>query len=247
MNLVESSATGQQALLPHPFIPLNLIQDREASRKNRPQPQWAQMRNRRARILATARQILASAGSDQLTIKNIALSAELSVPTIYNLIGTRHEVLVHAMNDYTIALGKTAQTPERYPHFILALADLYAYLAANYPDFIRSSTKSYFSGDVRLYGPWHECGVRMITTSLQNSLSDGLLRPGTDPGKIARRSSSIISTTMYEWAIGTIEDQELREELLSAACDFLIRSFVPHAAEELDNWLSSFLREEVHP
>lgn len=129
---------------PHPFRPLNIIWDTEAEGADRPQPQWAQVRSRRARILAAARKLLASGGFERLTVKSLASEADLSVPTIYNLIGTRHDVLVHAMNDHTIAMGKLARDTRRYPHFVLGLADLYADLAETYPEFIKATTLTYF-------------------------------------------------------------------------------------------------------
>lgn len=241
--MVESATPAFDAPVrkaPPPSSELNLIRDSDAQRTSRPQPQWAQVRSRRAQILAATRQLFATGEFERVTIKNIASSSNLSVPTIYNLIGTRRDVLINAMNDYTIALGKIASDTAQYPHFVLGLADLYGQLAETYPDFIKSTSTRYFSGSDELFHPWHECGVRMISSSLQQSRTAGLLRLGIDIEKIARRCSAIISTTVYEWAMGSIAIDDLRVELVSATADSLMRAFTPAAAAELEAWVEAF-------
>lgn len=48
---------------------------------------------RRARILQEARRIVAEGGVEALTTRGLAQAADVTVPTIYNLIGNREEVL----------------------------------------------------------------------------------------------------------------------------------------------------------
>ena len=52
------------------------------------------MQKRRARILAEARGLLAAGGFEALNLRELARSAEVTVPTIYNLIGKKEEVLL---------------------------------------------------------------------------------------------------------------------------------------------------------
>ena len=100
---------------PDPYGTVNLILDEEARRASRPQPQWAKQRERKAKLLATARRLLGESDAAKITIRSVATEAQVSVPTVYNLIGTRHDVLVCAMNDYTLALGRLAASQTAYP------------------------------------------------------------------------------------------------------------------------------------
>ena len=52
------------------------------------------MQHRRERILRTARELLASGGFEALSLRELARQAEVTVPTIYNLVGNKEEVLV---------------------------------------------------------------------------------------------------------------------------------------------------------
>ena len=52
------------------------------------------MRKRRDRILAQARSLLTRDGFEALNLRDLARLAEVTVPTIYNLLGNKEEVLV---------------------------------------------------------------------------------------------------------------------------------------------------------
>lgn len=52
------------------------------------------MQKRRVRILAEARNLITSAGFESLNIRDLARLADVTVPTIYNLIGKKEDVLL---------------------------------------------------------------------------------------------------------------------------------------------------------
>ena len=52
------------------------------------------MQKRRARILAEARGLLARGGFEAMNLRDLARLAAVTVPTIYNLIGNKEEVIV---------------------------------------------------------------------------------------------------------------------------------------------------------
>ena len=52
-----------------------------------------QKAERRSRILAAAREIIAESGYPELTMRDLARQARVTVPTIYNLIGSKEAVL----------------------------------------------------------------------------------------------------------------------------------------------------------
>lgn len=61
----------------------------------------ANMAARRERILNAARKIIAISGFDSLNLRELAIAAEVTVPTIYNLIGNK-AALVEQLFDETI-------------------------------------------------------------------------------------------------------------------------------------------------
>ena len=65
------------------------------------------MAERRERILLTAREIIAEGGLDALTTRELARRARVTVPTVYNLVGAKDEVLFAAVEDQS-HMGKRA-------------------------------------------------------------------------------------------------------------------------------------------
>ena len=60
-----------------------------------------QMAERRERILEAAREIIAVQGFEGLTVRALAEAARVTVPTIYNLIGSKDQVLLATVAEQT--------------------------------------------------------------------------------------------------------------------------------------------------
>jgi AcrR family transcriptional regulator len=59
------------------------------------------MEERRQRILAAAREIIAGRGYEALTMRELARASRVTVPTLYNLIGGKQAVLAAAVEEQT--------------------------------------------------------------------------------------------------------------------------------------------------
>ena len=66
--------------------------------------------DRRARILLRARELMGQGGYEGLSLRKLAAAAEVTVPTIYNLIGAKEQILVelfrHWIAEIEAALDK---------------------------------------------------------------------------------------------------------------------------------------------
>ena len=60
-----------------------------------------QMAERRERILAAAREIIGERGYEALTMRDLARASRVTVPTIYNLVGGKEQVLFAAVEEQT--------------------------------------------------------------------------------------------------------------------------------------------------
>lgn len=82
------------------------------------------MARRRVRILQEARKVLAEGGFDALNLRDLADVAGITVPTIYNLIGNKAEVLkalvMNAFEDYEVSLEQNLPCPtQRLPSVMM--------------------------------------------------------------------------------------------------------------------------------
>ncbi len=64
---------------------------------------------RRQRILAAARQVIASKGPEALSMRALGARARLSVTTLYNLFGTKDDILVALIEDGVATVGPILQ------------------------------------------------------------------------------------------------------------------------------------------
>lgn len=66
---------------------------------------------RRARILDCAREIIAADGYDALTLSQLARAAEVSVPTIHNLLGRKSDIIELIVGDVVDRVGAVLSRP----------------------------------------------------------------------------------------------------------------------------------------
>ena len=80
------------------------------------------MQKRRARILAEARGLLARGGFEAMNLRDLARLAAVTVPTIYNLIGNKEEVIVALIGDALFEVETRIQTASDAEPLALATA-----------------------------------------------------------------------------------------------------------------------------
>lgn len=61
---------------------------------------------RRERILNCAKQIIAAQGYDALTLSKLAIAADVTVPTIHNLLGKKSQIIEHLVGDVVSRIGQ---------------------------------------------------------------------------------------------------------------------------------------------
>jgi len=61
---------------------------------------------RKERILACARDIIATQGYDALTLSQLADNANVTVPTIHNLLGKKSQIIEHLVGDVVSRIGQ---------------------------------------------------------------------------------------------------------------------------------------------
>ncbi len=96
---------------------------------------------RRERILLEARRMIAERGFDALKLRDLAAVSQLSVPTIYNLVGSKDDLVKALMlgvfADYELLMKEAPVTaPERVP--VVMIDTLIAMVAEN-EDFYRAT------------------------------------------------------------------------------------------------------------
>src|SRR5690348_5429390 len=68
---------------------------------------------RRSRILAAARELIAHGGYEKLSMRTLAEKSRVSVPTLYNLFGSKHAILAAEMQETFTAIARSLEQAPR--------------------------------------------------------------------------------------------------------------------------------------
>jgi AcrR family transcriptional regulator len=173
-----------------------------------------QMAERRERILAAARDIIGRQGYEALTMRDLAGASRVTVPTIYNLIGSKQQVLFAAIEEQTArfeaGLQGGAELPpaERVRRIVVACADEYLRMPRYYRTLLSWLFVSPSSGAMR------ERVDRAITRPLGEALAHmqaaGQLAPWIELRPLRGRLRAHLQMTSIQWATGALSDDGLR-------------------------------------
>ncbi len=173
-----------------------------------------QMAERRARIVAAAQAIIGERGYTAITMRDLARVSRVTVPTLYNLIGSKDEVVIAAVADRT----------ERYVERLAPLAGLapaervLAIVDAVVEEFL--SAPLYYRAMLgMIYASPAAASLRAQTSRevqqpLEHALAElaakGELAAWADPRALANQIEALAQVASLRWSTGAITDDEMR-------------------------------------
>ena len=172
---------------------------------------------RRARIVDATHDLLREVGMDQLTVKLVAERAGVSPATVYNLFGTKGAVLARVFELDLIGFQKLVDDApsenalQRIFDAIAIAADLYR----QDPDFYRATMWGRYSeagDDDEVATAAREPRTRFWTTMVERAISEGYLRPKTDPKVLGVLMIQIAAGALSDWALEIISVDQLERE-----------------------------------
>jgi AcrR family transcriptional regulator len=180
------------------------------------------MRMRRARILAAARGLLASGGFQALNLRDLARAAAVTVPTIYNLVGNKEEVLCalfrEVLDEIEARIGG-ARDLEPLAAATAVVTESTGLFAED-EDFYRTAFLAVESLDeagtagarVALLYAW---GERLITAGFEACRAARLLRGRIPTGTLGELVLRSFRTNCRAWALGRVDIDEFRRLALT--------------------------------
>lgn len=163
----------------------------------------SRMAERRARILETARSLIENQGYEALTMRDLARGSEVTVPTIYNLIGNKESVLLAAVEDQTkpFVAGLAAQSGDLTRVIEAAVRQL-----VRRPRYYRSLLLALAGSENA--GPAHRYVGRALAEQIDRALADleatGQLVGWVDRPVLAERIRAHFDMASLEWARGRL-------------------------------------------
>jgi len=166
-------------------------------------------------ILAVTRRLYAEAPAGQFTVRKVADATGLSTQAIHNRHRSRAALITAAINDYSQSLFDFGCQFEAEPNPIIAFANVHADACLAYPAFYRRTLLSAFFDrkGAEVFEKTHKFGIGLICRALADMQRKGLVGDQVDLRIAGSAVSSLMATTMVEWARGTLRQSQFRQEM----------------------------------
>lgn len=174
---------------------------------------------RRERILAAAQELIRATGSLGLSMRALAVKAEVSLATPYNLFGSKGAVL-HALRLTVLEKlqHEMDQLRSRDPlDDLLHIAELGAATYASDPPFYRTLMGALMASNIGIHDGEIEGGsVRLWQRPVEAAIRAGLLRADADAEFVARDLVISFLGVLDLWVRSVLDGEGLRSQLLYA-------------------------------
>jgi len=179
----------------------------------------ANMNKRREQILSCAGELIAKGGLDAFTLNKLAVAAEVTIPTIHNLIGKKSDIFERLVDEMIERVGQalfeqTVQEPiEAAQTFINKLLELYRSNEGLYK-------AAFVAGEqVKLFEHEKPQGVFAKSLSLsvqvcENAIKTGLLEGHIDSKQLAQELFGCQRLARGDWVNGYINLAEYKQQVL---------------------------------
>jgi AcrR family transcriptional regulator len=164
------------------------------------------MAERRERILETAREIIAEHGFDGLTLRELAREAGVTVPTLYNLIGNKDQLLVAAVAEQT---ERFLRGIERAPGDVLPIVEANLRELLRMPRYYRSLLRLLLTSEAAATARNNVTAALggQLRSALGELAEAGGLEDWVDLDALSGQIQLTLAATSQAWAGGRISDR----------------------------------------
>jgi AcrR family transcriptional regulator len=200
---------------------------------------------RRARILAAARKLVVTKGYAGLTMRDLARAARVSVPTWYNLFGSKDAILVAELESEAgkIAAGMVGG----HSFFTRGMAAFEAgmQLIAEAPEFHRAVMQMAMTSPetAPMRRRAEEAFIAIMAGNLELAKRAGQLADWAEPKIVARHMFAQYMSVFLAWGLGELDFATFRIAALSGICHILIGVARGAFADDVEARLRSILKD----
>lgn len=176
---------------------------------------------RRDRILREAHRMIASLGFDGLNLRALAKAADVTVPTIYNLIGSKDELLSALVEKAVLRIEESLAQFTSAPALdqVEAVVIQSTALFAEDENFFRAALISgehlgLTGGQTETTGWIDQRSTQMAASACRAALREGLLRGQFDADLLGAQMYALYRTGMHDWVYGRSTIEEFRRVAL---------------------------------
>ncbi|MEM1052954.1 MAG: helix-turn-helix domain-containing protein [Pseudomonadota bacterium] len=201
-------------------------------------------RNRRARILETARSLLTERGYDALTMRDLAAESEVALKTLYRIYGDKDALLRTAIQEQYRVEYETLDEDDQ--HFgldrVFFIAEAMSARVLDEASYIKALAR--MTSSEAILDPLRELRTTTYARGLDQMGTQGALEEFVDTRFLASLLGLHISALFRLWANGGLESHELVDRVrLEIAC--VLSPFATGASSERLRELSKRIHDKI--
>jgi AcrR family transcriptional regulator len=169
------------------------------------------------RILDAARRLVEAGGFDDLSMRDLAAEAEVSVRTIYNVIGEKDRVITALVQESFDAIdarldhSEVTDPIERIWEAVGTSIDAYIH---NVPRAVIAAVITDLELNAAIAPRW--TGRRIVLDAIEGAARAGALRDDVPPVRLLDHAGPTHAHRLHQWAAGIIEEKSLHASVLYA-------------------------------
>ena len=191
---------------------------------------------RRDRILECAKSVLRESGHECLSLRSLAASAGVSTPTIYNLLGSKHEVLL-ALSDDLISNLESAHHASELSDPIKKAEEVINTTIAIFESDEHYSRQLLLGLEAEALDKFDKTlrgrGRRVALEDCKRALELGYLRGDIEPELLGNRFADGFQQAQRAWLRGEVSLEGMRIEALVSCFIILAADAVPKFRKRL--------------
>ncbi len=201
---------------------------------------------RRRRIQAAARKLLVTEGYDGLTMRDLARAARVSMPTLYNLFGSKDAILIAELEASAKTIAAQIVPTASFFKNGMAAFDAGMKLIESSPEFFRAVMQmALTSPETRpMRQQAEEAYIAIMAGNLAAAKAAGQLASWAEPAIVARHMFALYMACFLAWAMGELDMPTFRAAALSGICHLLAGVARGAFAAEIEERLQAILE---HP
>jgi AcrR family transcriptional regulator len=203
---------------------------------------------RRGRILAAARRLVAERGYDGLTMRDLAHAARVSVPTLYNLFGSKDAILAAELEATASRIAARVSTAESgFFARGAAMFDAGMAMIEEGPEFFRAVMRMFLTSpeSAPVRRRVEDGFIALMAANLAAAKRAGELADWAEPTIVARHMFAQYMSTFLAWGIGEVDLPTFRAAAQSGICHILIGAARGAFAAEVEARLRELARDPL--
>lgn len=200
---------------------------------------------RRQRIQAAARKLVVTKGYDGLTMRDLAAAARVSVPTLYNLFGSKDAILVAELEAEAAKIAARMIAGKSFFQRGLAAFEGGVALIEEAPEFHRAVMRMAMTSPetAPMRRTAENAFIAIMAGNLTAAKDAGQLAAWAEPPIVARHMWGQHMACFLAWGIGELELKAYRSAALSGMCHLLAGVTRGAFADEVHEFLRKLMRD----